>query len=215
MKKLIAAITLVIICLTGCAKEEIWHPESTEVVFDMQELTVEKAYETADLASDETEWYRVTATAKSETAPFYNLTMTALIGIKYYPGQYPNIRDAEYSGYAVENIRDVCFYGGGENMRWVALGDSEIFTDIQPSGDTAVLWMNGYYHTEHDKKVKNVSDYLPGMFFKYDTTVKEHFNTDMVSFFVKLYVEEIIQCSPRQYHLTVECSTDGATYSLQ
>lgn len=215
MKKLLAAIILVTVCLTGCAKEEKWHPESTEVVFDTQQLTVEKIDENTDFCSGEMEYYMVTATAKSDTAPFYNLTMTALIGIKYYPGQYPNIRDEKYSGYVVKSIEDVCFYGGGENMQWTALGDSEIFTDIQPSGDTAVLWLNGYYHTEHDKKVKNVSDYLPGMFFKYDTTVKEHFSTDMVSFFIKLYVEEIIQCNPRQYHLTVECSTDGVTHSIQ
>ena len=175
---------------------------------------MKKAYKTDDLAGDETDWYRVTATAKSENAPFYNLTMTALIGIKYYPGQYPNIRDVKYSGYAVESIKDVCFYGGGENMQWTPFS-RQVYTSTGTINDNdkdiAVLCGHGSYQAEHDKKIKNISDFLPGMFFKYETTVKEYFRTESVSMFIKLYPEEIIQCSPRQNHLTVECDADGVT----
>lgn len=207
MKKLIAAITLVIICLTGCAKEEIWHPESTEVVFDMQELTVEKAYENTDLGSGEMEWYRVTATADSNTEPFYNITMSGLVGVKYYPGQYNNIRSEQYSGYVIEEIRDTEFYGSGENMQFIPFSD-QIYTETgitegTGTGDMAVLWGHGSYEAEHDKKVKNISDFLPGIFFDYDTTIKEYFRTEAVSVFVRLYVEEIVRCRPQDYHLTV------------
>ncbi|MBQ8604702.1 MAG: hypothetical protein IJ410_07670 [Oscillospiraceae bacterium] len=215
MKKLITAIILMIICFTGCAKDEKWHPESTEVVFDSQQIVVEKADETTDIAGDDTDWYRVTATAESETSPFYNLTMTALIGIKYYPGQYPNIRDEKYSGYAVECIKDVSFCGGGENIQWMPFS-RQVYTSTGTINDSdkdiAVLWGHGRYQAEHDKKTKNISDFLPGMFFKYDTTVKEYFRTERVSMFIKLYPEEIVSCTPQPYHLQIECTDSGATF---
>ena len=218
MKKLIALLILVTVCISGCAKEEKWHPESTEVVFDTQQITVEKAYETGERAVDETDWYRVTAKAESETAPFYNLTMTALIGIKYYPGQYPNIRDEKYSGYAVESIEDVCFYGGGENMQWTP-HSRQVYTSTGAINDSdkdiAVIWGQGCYQTEHDKKVKNASDYLPGMFFNWETTVKEYFRTESISVFIKLYPEEIVSCTPQPYHLQIECTDGGVTKFTQ
>jgi len=207
--------SLFIVCFmlafTACSHES-WHPASTEVVFDTQQLTVEKVYENTDLGSGEMDYYRVTATAQSNTAPYYNLTMTGLIGVRYYPGQYTNIRDEKYSGYVIEEIRDTQLHGGGENMQWDSHGKTGVFTDISTQKEIAVLWGNGRYQAEHDKKTKNVSDYLPGMFFDYETTVKEYFRTEQVSMFAKLYVEEIVSCNPQQYHLQIECSDDGATF---
>lgn len=216
MKKFTALLLALCMVFTACGKEESWHPESTEVVFDTQQLTVEKEWEDTDLGSGEMDYYRVTTTAESDTAPFYSLTMTALVGVKYYQGQYPNVRDSRYSGYAIEEIRDIEFYGGGENMQFIPFGD-EIFTEIgitagaDPKG-LAVLWGNGSYQAEHDKKVKNITDWLPGMFFDRETTVKEYFRTEQVSVFLKLYVEEIVSCTPREYHLQIACTDGGVTF---
>lgn len=211
MKKAISLLlVLVMFCFTACSEEK-WHPETTEVEFDTQQLTVEKLYEATDLGSGEMDYYKVTATAENETSPYYSLTLSALIGIKFYPADYPNIRDESYSGYAIEEIRDVQFYGGGEDMRFMPLGNTNVFTEILAS-DTAVLWGNGCYEAQHDKQIKNISDYLPGMFFNYETTIKEYFRTEQVSMFVKLYVEEIISCTPREYHLQIACTDDGVTF---
>ena len=211
MKKVISLfLVLIMLCFTSC-KQESWHPESTEVVFDTQQLTVEKEYENTDLGSGEMDYYMITATAKGEAEPYYNLTLTALIGVKFYPDEYPNIRDEKYSGYAVEEIRDVQFYGGGEDIQFVPLGNNDVFTEI-PAGDTAVLWGNGCYEAQQDKQTKNISDYMPGMFFNYKTTVKEYFRTEQVSMFIKLYVEEIVSCTPQEYHLQIACTDDGVTF---
>ena len=52
MKKLTALFCVLCVFFTAC-KQESWHPESTEVVFDTQQLTVEKEYENTDLGSVE------------------------------------------------------------------------------------------------------------------------------------------------------------------
>ena len=206
MKKLIALLILVTVCLPGCAKEEKWHPESTEVVFDTQQIIIAKIEDYNQ--NTDGDCYRVTAMAQSSTEPYYNLKLTAVITTEYCTGKYFNPRDDRYSGYKISEISDTEIYGGAENLQWITLGNEEIFIDILPEGDTAVLWINGYYQAEHDKKVKNASDYLPGMFFNWETTVKEYFRTENVSMFIKLYPEEIISCSPQPYHLQIEC-TDG------
>lgn len=210
MKKLSVLFVILCVFFTACSQDS-WHPESTAVVFDTQQLTVEKLRQNTDLGSGKMDYYKIAANAKSETAPAYSLTMFALVGVKHYPGQHPNIRDEKYSGYIIEEIRDVQFFGGGENMQFMPIGNTDVFTDI-PAGDTAVLWGNGYYEAWHEKETKNISDYLPGMFFDYKTTTKEYFRTEQVSMFIKLYVEEIISCTPAEYHLQIACTDDGATF---
>ena len=203
MKKLVAVfIAVVMLCLTACSEEK-WHPDSTQVNFDTQRIKIYKKRENTDFGSGEMDWYVVTADAKCEEEPYYSLYLSVLIGVKYYPGEYYNSRNEEYSGYIIEEIRDVNIIGSAENMEWIQRAE-DIFTSIDGGGDCAVIWPMGYFQAEHDKRVKNFSDYLPGIFLNYKTTIKEYFVTDSVSMFLKLYPEEIVSCTPEEYHLTIK-----------
>ena len=200
--KLIKIIFLsALLCLFTACSDDNWHPQSTEVVFEKQEISIELMAEDTDFGAGSMDYYKITALAKSETSPYYTLNMTALVGIK----------QSADSVYTIEDVWDVQVLGSADNMDWQSLGSQPV-VDIWQDKDAVVLWENGKYHTERDKEVKNISHFLLGKFFKYKKTVKENFYTDTVSLFVKLYADEIVSCSPQPYHITAKSTENGATF---
>ena len=201
MKLLKIIFLSALLCLFTACSADNWHPQSTEVIFEKQEIGIELMVEDANFGAGSMDYYKITAIAQSETSPYYTLNMTALVGIK----------KSVDSVYTIEDVRDVQVLGSADNMYWQPFGTQPV-VDIWQDKNAVVLWENGQYHAEHDKEMKNISHFLLGKFFKYKTTVKEHFYTDTVSLFVKLYADEIVSCSPQSYHITVKSTENGATF---